>query len=385
MLKATLALSLSFAALISACGKDKKISSNYQESITYYTHGSPIALVSGATANTTGLLASADLNLYQNYHLMGVVAFVEKSRISTVTNFAEVEDENRTDGVSSGGARQVPVYAFGSSSSAEINYSPLNDPRSPVFTFDRSAQDIKLLAINNQAVEVLHYSLKADKSAFSILVKHSQGNSGTVITAYFFGSTATFNDAVESDGDYQFLSGSEKITWDVVPEVKLCGTYSAAVAESVKKSVHAWGADPLAGASPLNITYTAATSYPPFSDLNSHCIYVVSSFDQSDSNIAKTLGITLPIMNLASRKIIDSDVFLFADLIGDKLALGEADQTTMHEMGHFFGLGHDFRVGANGKALHDTIMGYSQGSSTITEWDFAAIRDLYDAGFVVTP
>ncbi len=316
--------------------------------------------------------------------MMSSLAFVEKSKQSTVTSIAEVEEENRTDDSDSEGGIRVPVYTFTDNGDGTLKWAPANGVLAPIFTFDASSTQIKLTAINGQAVEVLHYSLKSDNTAFSILVSFTQAGSGQTLVAYTWGSTEEINSPAYTSGDYQYLNGSEKVSWSSVPDVKLCGSYSDAVQSSIQASVLAWGDDPSATSARTMIPYSVETNYPPFSDLNSHCIYVVSSFDQSDSPVAKTLGVTTPHVNLASRKIVDSDVFLFADIMGDELSDGVASSTTMHEMGHFFGLGHDFRIDSSGEALHPTIMGYSQGTDTITEWDFESIRELYVDSLQIT-
>lgn len=87
---------------------------------------------------------------------------------------------------------------------------------------------------------------------------------------------------------------------------------------------------------------------------------------------------------MASRRIIDSDVFLFADLIKGGLESGDSSPVTMHEMGHFWGMGHDFRVNADGTALHETIVGYTKDTDYVTPWDYEEIQDLYSLPFVIT-
>ncbi len=370
--------------ILPGCGKAGSLAANYQDKTTYFTHGSPLALLSGASFYTDGLLPSADVLLYNNFHLMNTGVFVEKSRLSTAATVAQIEAENRTDG-GSNDVRQVALYQFSKDGDGRMLWHAPASKISPVFGFDASGDELKLVDINGQAVEVVHYSLKNDQMAFSILVKHRQNNSGVVLTSYVFGSVQELSNPVYTTGDYQFLNGSERNTWDSLPAVHYCGTGSAAVTDSIRKSVEAWGADPLGGSERLPLPFKVSAIYPPFSDLNFHCIYIVPSFNESSSPTAKVLGVTLPSINLASRHIIDSDIFLFSDFLNNELASGEPSPVTMHELGHFWGLGHDFRVNADGSARHESIMGYSKGTNTISPWDFEAIRDLYNAALVITP
>ncbi|RZA15099.1 MAG: hypothetical protein EOP10_26930, partial [Proteobacteria bacterium] len=89
------------------------------------------------------------------------------------------------------------------------------------------------------------------------------------------------------------------------------------------------------------------------------------------------------VYNLASKEKIDSDIFLFTDQrqVAAELLSGEKGLTLTHELGHFFGLGHEFKQNEAGEPLHPSIMGYSKKALIVTSWDFEAIRDLYGESF----
>jgi hypothetical protein len=112
----------------------------------------------------------------------------------------------------------------------------------------------------------------------------------------------------------------------------------------------------------------------PWNDVNQHCINLVKSYRLETQEDTAVFGVTIPVVDFQNFSLVDSQIFIFYD------ALSRFRESTLvtatHEMGHFWGLGHEFSRDSRGRTLHPSIMGY-EGVSSITSWDKAAILALY--------
>ena len=135
----------------------------------------------------------------------------------------------------------------------------------------------------------------------------------------------------------------------------------------------------------LDIEYRHRTEFPPFSDLNSHCIYTVEDLLTEQNSEVNSNGFALNFYDETKSTVIDSDVFMVIKEINkvvnylEKYGLSHddydfqksVDETLLHEVGHLLQLGHQF-TGI------ESIMSYdAYEEAKLYEYDVAAIQALY--------
>ncbi len=358
-----------------ACGNKKKSSSsrNGIQRSTFYVQGNPEAVVDGATMDTTSFLNTTNVSMLENFELYSVYTFAEKEEILAETSGNIEEGNEATTENQLLGPR--PVFIL----SKSLDQYELESAQAKLkFRFTKSADNtLKLDQITNDnidySVKVLHYSLKQDQEAFSFLVSIGD-KMGKNLLAFTFVKKKE-QKLTPGNMMYNYLAGpGAKAGWNKQEtlKIRLCSPPSIELANKYKAGINMWS-NTLRGL--LNYEIETVTTYPPFSDLNFHCIYNVSSYltvDPSSGNANPAAA--APQIDRFKGQIIDADIFIFNSEI-EKLAVDQSEYDGLnwviaHEMGHFFGLDHQF---------NDTIksiMSYD-GTDYITNYDQNAIRELY--------
>jgi hypothetical protein len=368
-----------------ACGakKSKKRDvSGPATKVEYFVHGNPLTLIQGSVQNKQSPLKVADVDLYANFTLSGYTGFVEKSLKDPPKNWDDVEEDNSTESEEDQirAAFKLSDYKF---VKRGVNWSyESSDPEAEKLGFVEKDGVLELKTFDNYPVQIQHYSLKKDGSAFSVLFTLPTSNQGNALLTLSFASNVNEEPLVFAPEGYSFLHGSAKVAWKEPMKLQACGTFTNYEKASIEESVKAWFKDQTLSNSvaPAPLAFSFATSYAPFSDLNQQCIHLVRNFKAESSDDFYIAGLAASSVNTATKALIDSDIFLFLDHapVRRELTFNES-KTLVHEIGHYLGLGHEFRKDDNDQALHLSIMGYSQGTSTISAWDFEAIRSLYGA------
>lgn len=383
-----LALSLIAAcAVLPACGPKKKSKKSTASRVVMFVHGDPKRMIEGSTQNTESFLTVDNMDGFNDFHIAGMSDIREQDPLRNPSGFDEVEDQNSTE-TDDEGDEVLPRYSFVPSSKGYVFQPKVAAKGLPSLEFNVANGKLVLTGIEGIPVAVEHYSLKDDGKGFSFLMSFNDKDHGRRMLSVSFADSSVQKLLVSGSPAYNYLYGHYKIGWDSEMYINLCSKTATDMQKaSVQKSVAAWFADPtrLAGDSVRPVKYGVKTQYAPFSDMNEHCIYLISAFKDESSTNFYTAGVTFPVLNFTTNKQIDSDVFIFMDHVGRELNRGLASPTTTHEMGHFFGLGHEFETDEPGHKHYLSIMGYSDGTDVIMKEDFEAIRALYGMSLGASP
>ncbi len=364
---------------LSSMGCSGKKNKKKAPEISYIVHGDPNVLIQN-TNRSASFLTPENLANFSDFHYAGAMGFVEIEPETKLENWDAVEEQNSTESTDEevDSAFEIIKYSFTQESATRYNYVPTNG-KGNRFAFDLVDGKLNLVAYNGYPVTGEHYSLKADGSAFSLLWSAKDGVNGRVLAGFYFANSTPIAPIEKGTKDYAFLIDSIKIPWREDIKIDTCGEFSEATHATISASLAEWSQDSTPSRSKRSVTHSLQKNYAPFSDLNRHCIQLISDFTLETTKNFYTAGVTLPIFNLATKTMIDSDIFIFMDhsRVANGMITGKASPTLTHELGHFFGLGHEFTRNEDGTAAHPSIMGYSQGTTAVTSWDFEAIRDLY--------
>jgi hypothetical protein len=384
--KITLIPALLSLFILPACGSKKSKKRDVTSpsaKVEYFVHGNPTTLIQGSTLNQISFLKVEELDRYQNFSLAGHTAFVEKSLKEPPKTWSEVETENSTESEEDAIRKAFTLDDFGfvKDREGQWSYRAANND-SVELGFEERDGVLHLTSFKKFPVQIQHYSLKDDGTAFSVLFTIPTQDQGLALISLSFASNADVQPLEFDPEGYSYLFGSAKVSWKQPMKLQACGKFLPYEQAAIEASMKAWFQDKevanFTSSQPIAFSFTE--TYAPFSDLNQQCIHLVRNFKAESSDDFFIAGLAVGKVNVASKSLIDSDIFMFLDHMKVRTQfVGGDSETLIHEIGHYLGLGHEFRKDANQAALHPSIMGYSQGLSTISDWDFAAVRALYGA------
>ncbi|HET9237301.1 MAG TPA: hypothetical protein VFO10_08620 [Oligoflexus sp.] len=363
-----------------ACGRSSGKGRNTSVPDRYFVLGDPMVMLDGTAGEKQSFLTTSSLIDFNDYTLAGFTVFapkVDTSTIDTIDSQEELEDQNSTN--DSQLDSELSLYRFQKDGSkylykaegaAFVDY--------PVLEFIELDGRWELTALNADAAVVEHYSLSADKRVFSILISDSDELGNYLAALTFTRVDGEQKPLPRLNNSYQYLGGTGvAIGWDQTVKISVCGALSLTDQTIFKKSITDWSTatgDAEGTLGRLNYEVEFVTSSKPWNDVNQHCINLVKSYRLETQEDTAVFGVTIPVVDFQNFTIVDSQIFIFQD------ALNRFREsylvTATHEMGHFWGLGHEFSRDARGRTLHPSIMGY-EGVSSITSWDTDAILALY--------
>jgi len=239
--------------------------------------------------------------------------------------------------------------------------------------------------------QLLHVSESKSKNIISLLFLEEDSLYGKQLRAVYFAkswpATSPYN--IIGDNFYYLFGIGVKVGWPKNSKQNLyvCTQNEQKIAPLAFDAVNKWN-DALAGR--LKIETKVIQNYPPFSDLNTKCIYYVDDYLLSPYLHIQMYGTTTVIADDEIGQFIDSDIFIFQKEIdkihteGKKLGVSgyqiktvkafNLEYTIAHEIGHFLGLHHRFDNATT------SIMSYdlTRGSSELTDYDINAAKALYE-------
>lgn len=352
------------SALLIGCGSEK--SGSGESSISeVFLQGNPAAIIKGAELDTFSFFRLGDLEKWKMYRPLKVLIFKRVGELSqdgvTVNPAIPVGGKN-IEVVESGDSLQF----LGSMGNYKLSFGAVGD-----------YYHLKSMSLygTNFKMKPLHYSLKSDHSAFSIL-----GQTKDALIAMYFVRDEGITHRLSDIGDsfYEFLFGQKKIRWTKTKPLVL---EHCKADDSSRSEWFQWADYSLAPwkdilSNDLKLQFFNPDTFPPFSDLNRHCIYVVDQFKRTSPEDKKANpGTTFVLSHEKLGRILDGDIFIWTDE-WKKSGLNPLDKPTKliktlrHEIGHFLGLGHKF------DASVPTIMNYGE-ERDLQLYDEAAILELY--------
>lgn len=226
---------------------------------------------------------------------------------------------------------------------------------------------------------VYHYSVKNDGSAFSWLYLIEDGKDKILMSMTFAKELDEVN-LSERGGSYNFIFGNSfKVRWRENFKIDICTSNS-----ELQNYLYTNTADALSlWSKGLNIQMSVdiPKEYPPFSDLNSHCIYAVDGLLRVQEEDMVNHATTYTTGIFEKQAIIDSDIFVWlkefkkykrnSNLTSEFIHVNKTKATITHELGHFLGLDHIF----DGTT---SIMSYK---SRDCSWTSAAKGEAYLCGY----
>lgn len=376
-MKYSLLLLWIFIGLLSVhCSNEKKKEPIVQR---YFTNGDPKAFVAGTVMNTN--LTLAELESVNSFSLNMLYIFEEKSEVKSHNEY--IADQAGTES----GESEVED----SSSSGLFVFSELIEDGVKKYSYKSIQQELELIFVEkngNLKVEKLnlnygtefvdqniqHLSISKDKKSFSVLLYLEEDRD---LAAFYFTQPFTAIVNKVENGKYDYLAGRNvKVTWpkNEKTTLSICHPMLVKKVNQIRGSFKAWTEEIKSSSFELSIL----NNPPPFSDLNTHCLYIVDDYLTKAGNYINPAS-TLPYLK---NDIVDSDIFLFEkeqnkaeESTFKELFSDRQWESVTHEIGHFLGLGHPSNL-VNPE--FPSIMSYMDNKQNkIYPHDIESITELY--------
>lgn len=344
-----------------ACGSK---SSSKKKVQSIFLHGDPLSLLKDATSDKASFFKVASIGDFADFNLVGGVYFHEKSPESTATSAEEGQEASTGEETGTLGHYKFEVLG------ANYVYRDPSDDQAPALYFSQGSGgslELEGIAIGQatSSVEIVHYSLKTNKDAFSVLLKVTDPDDGDGLLGLMF--TKNVVPAVsptQVEKIYKYLAGPGVVAkWSGDIQIKICGNPPAADAADMRLGLEAWAKNNKIGKQNLVIG-TQATKVP-FTDMNTSCVALVDDFSFEDQENLAVYGITISTLNGTSGLIDAANIVIANKAFSKTPDLDTAAHRSIfmryvvaHEFGHFLGLDHEFTKDSNGKAVYESIMSY---------------------------
>jgi hypothetical protein len=372
-------LCLAASVLLTACGQHHKKKKSPSRAEVYYIHGDPDELIAGTELHQSGLTSLSELQSLDGFSLRGINVFREatdRKSVETIETQEELEEQNSTEDEDD--SPFVSAYKFEPTDSGFQYYDPRPEAASyPRIAFELQDNQLVMTSIDQYPVEAIHYSVRNDGRAFSILFKTKDISGENLVAIYFIRPSFQLVPPKKVDApENYFLDGNLVSPWSEPINISLCGSSAKTYGSETQEAMQDWseaGGYERGKIGELSYTISAPEKSRPFSDLNQNCVRYVDVYRAEDQERIAQMGLAVTIIDPFRQEILNSSIFIFQPAVRRTGASRLAVLT--HELGHLLGLGHAFSQDPS-KPAPDSIMGYS-GIESITSADRKAIRYLY--------
>lgn len=364
---------------LTACGGKKNSKTGVEGSTslsTIFVKGDPKELIKGSTLDKNSFISERNVTEYDNYSLSNVWQFTEKESIIEKEDTGNPEDGNEATEEDQT-AYVVPIYTFQKSGNDYIYSNPKSNLAFG-FTVNNGKLELKTLDTGRGVYDlsILHYSLKKSKDSFSLLVELQEQDptEGRILLSFVFVKKSEQISILKVDDHYKYIMGSGvALGWSQKEtlQIDVCGNQYQSTADAFNGGIQMWK-NALKNKMTIKTNYLSV--YPPFSDLNSHCIYTVKDYSTESRPQYANPASTTTTYDTFKAEIIDADIFVWVKEVEKDGAISKQGSyltdVTAHELGHFFGLDHQF------DETYKSIMSYDN-VPYITGYDEEAVSYLY--------
>lgn len=364
-----------------------------RKSFGAFVQGDPMNLVAGAISHPETPFTEDQASQLSEYYLVDVLHFSERTESRDPSIKRDIEQENLVPSNNIGG-KDIPAdqdnnffwdrvkreaFRMVKTSSGNWNF----DSKETRFLVEKQASGFLMMTkwqINGRDLPItpIHFSCSQDCEMMSFLAKVETPFSGSKLSAFYWqkGPFQTRPRHFESHGDSSYFMGQGvPVPWDKSQplEVRVCGISSPELRKLVAQGAMDWSK---ILSQFVHIRVEVVDEYPPFTDLNFHCIQIVDNYLLEEDPQYMKPAVTYVQPNYRSHFIQDADILFFRKE-REKLDQNMPDEMILrdvrHEMGHLLGLGHVFDKNI------ESIMSYDDSICCITIYDGLIASILYSS------
>lgn len=379
---------LAMALALAACAPHSKRKENPEETIVF-VKGDPSLFVAGAQFDSASPLREENVSQLNSFVQISSYKIVERVTLKkSEARPHNIIEENRTGDFTKRAAGAVTTYK--STEDKDLWLLWLSDSNIG-FALRKNAEgqlDVEQVGDSKEVYDakILHWSATPDDRYRSLLIK-VEGSGNRYLQAFYFQRLGPWSDVPKVSEDFIYLLGpGRQLGWKIPAQksldIELCG--STSFTDVARESVEVWR--PILK-DRLDVKFSQTDTYPPFSDLNHHCIYTVNSYFEKPFVGELNYGNTYPIMSISNLELVDADIFIMMAEINKLHTLEELNwieqgsaerkiervlpRAFRHEIGHLLGLGHKFD-----KAHTPSVMSYDD-YIVPQPYDIEALQALY--------
>ncbi len=365
-----------FGMFLSACGSDKE-NKPAEPTIKKVYMGNPENIY-----KNTSLDPIIDEQLLEDGLILGLTgAYNFDSFAMYDESQAEVSAEvgnEATEEYEENDAYQFKVLKFGKKTLLRGSFGSEEVSIEFTNTFDSIGQIVNLNSSSgSEKGHLLHFSNSKDKNHFSFLFRQQDADNISVFVLYFTKQTKVGQPKM-ADKAYKYIRGAGvKVRWNPSEDIniEIASDMTSPLKNDIALAAEVW--DREIESLNINVKEISPAKVKPFSDLQQFGIYLIDDFLFEPANKYATYGAAISREDSLNFHFFDSDILLFKK----EFAKSGYDMfhryqkrhrwiTVLHEMGHTLGLDHMFDG-------IKSIMSYSFDSTDLTNYDKAAIKELY--------
>lgn len=394
---------------LASCGskeEKKDVEASTGEKQTVFIKGDIKALYEGTQLNKTSFLTLDNYKDFDNFLRVEYRLYKNFDPVQTKKQkeaFENMSEEERSKQLKKGQLSKKENVA----DNTQLTYSFSKDDQTGDIIYTDNKESIQLFfksdkrrALNlyklkfkgekedlEMSFEVLHYSVDERKQNFSFLVKPEKYKDLEALYVFKFSKDTKKKLVGLSRKPYEyFLGPTKRAIIRKGSEISLCTKDDSWMNQEIEDAFEKWNLH-----MPKDyMQFKIVNQYPPISDVNSKCIYLIEDYAMTDPNGNSVInGQVFATINVNTREIVDTDMmisleewkknFEYRDDMGtinspSEKGREEFYETAVHEMGHILGLAHAFSEDdVKGKK---SIMNYEEHKE-FSDYDIESIKNLY--------